>query len=126
MKTLTMFTALGAIALVSACKQQETITTGPADPMANVVANAAPVELPPAIAASKTYRCKDNSVVSIDWYADKKSASLRADPADPVKLTADKEGGALKAEGGYALIGLPTASSITLTRPDKGAQACKA
>ena len=26
--------------------------------------------LPPAIAASKTYRCKDNSLVYIDWLSD--------------------------------------------------------
>ena len=32
--------------------------------------NAANVVLPPAITASKTYRCKDNSLVYIDWLSD--------------------------------------------------------
>ena len=26
--------------------------------------------LPPSIAASKTYRCKDNSLVYVDWLSD--------------------------------------------------------
>ena len=43
------------------------------------ISNAAPVELPPAIAASKIYRCKDNSVVYIDWLSDNKSANVRTD-----------------------------------------------
>ena len=47
--------------------------------MADELANAAPVELPPAIAASKTYRCKDNSVVRIDWLRGDKGAYVHGD-----------------------------------------------
>ena len=47
--------------------------------MANELANAAPVELPPAIAASKTYRCKDNSLVQIDWLQGGKGAYVHGD-----------------------------------------------
>lgn len=61
--------ALAAALSLTACnKESHTIVAdGPADPLANEVANAAPVELPPAITASKSYRCADNSVVYIDW-----------------------------------------------------------
>ena len=62
--------ALGAAALSACNTQPETITANETDPMAAELANAAPVTLPPAIAASKTYRCKDNSLIYIDWYAD--------------------------------------------------------
>jgi len=62
---------LGAAALSACNPQPETIVANEApDPMAAELANAAPVELPPAIAASKTYRCKDNSLLYIDWYSD--------------------------------------------------------
>lgn len=62
--------ALGAALSLSACNDggHTIVQQGPADPMANEIANAAPVELPPAITASKSYRCSgDNSVVYIDW-----------------------------------------------------------
>ena len=34
------------------------------------------VALPPSITASKTYRCKDNSIVYIDWLSDRKLADV--------------------------------------------------
>ena len=62
---------LGVSALAACNTEPENIVAGERpDPMADQLANAAPVELPPAIAASKTYRCKDNSLLYIDWYAD--------------------------------------------------------
>ena len=58
-------------ALVACDKESHTIVGGEQpDPMKEELANAAPVELPPAIAASKSYRCKDNSLLYIDWYSD--------------------------------------------------------
>ena len=122
--------AVGLLAL-AACKP-ETITGGEQpDPMAHELANAAPVELPPAIAASKTYRCKDNSLVQIDWLADNKGAYVHgADRTQThVKVAEAVEGKAastdLVAEGGYVLKGSATASTVNLTMPGKGAQACK-
>ena len=63
---------LAAAAALAGCDQSDhTITAqGPYDPQANASANSASVTLPPSIAASKTYRCKDNSLVYVDWYAD--------------------------------------------------------
>jgi hypothetical protein len=65
---------LGAAALAACDTKPETITARDEDPMAEELAKAAPVELPPAIASSKTYRCKDNSLVKIDWLQDGKGA----------------------------------------------------
>jgi hypothetical protein len=122
--------AVGLLAL-AACKP-ETITGGEQpDPMARELANAAPVELPPAIAASKTYRCKDNSLVQIDWLADNKGAYVHGDkqtqthvkPAAPV--AGEPASTDLTAEGGYVLKGNASASTVNLTLPGKGAQACK-
>ena len=95
--------------------------------MGNQLANAAPVELPPSIAASKIYRCKDNSIVYVDWLSDNKSANLRTEKnGTPTQLKAEEGAQALTAEGGYSLTGSAAAASISLTRPGTGSQSCKA
>jgi hypothetical protein len=125
-RTLLSLTIAAAAALAGCNQEDHTIESGPADPMANVTANAGPIELPPSISASKIYRCKDNSIVYVDWLSDKKTANFRADKAAaPTQLKAATEGEAMTAEG-YSLTGTAEAASITLTRPGKGSQSCKA
>jgi hypothetical protein len=73
---------IGSAALVACNKESHTIVGGEQpDPMKDELANAAPVELPPAIAASKSYRCKDNSLLYIDWYSDG-SARVKASKSE--------------------------------------------
>ena len=122
--------ALGLLA-VAACKP-ETITGGEQpDPMKDELANAAPVELPPSIVASKTYRCKDNSLVQIDWLSENKGAYVHGDNqtqthVKPAEAVDGKPASTdLTAEGGFLLKGNATASTVNLTLPGKGAQACK-
>jgi hypothetical protein len=117
-----------AAALAGCNKQSHTIVEGdPADNGANAAANAAPVELPPSITASKIYRCKDNSVVYVDWLSDNKSANFRADKdGTPLQLKADEAGKPMTGEGGYSLSGTATAATITLARPGHASQSCKA
>ena len=125
-KTLTI--ALLAAAALAGCNKTAPTANDVANADANAAANVANVAatMPPAIAASKIYRCKDNSVAYVDWLADGSTADVRSEQGGtPTRLTAATAGGALKAEG-YALIGLPTAKVVTLTRPGKGEQACKA
>jgi hypothetical protein len=128
-RTLTL-TAFGLLAL-AACKQETIVAGEQPDPMAGELANAAPVELPPSIASSKTYRCKDNSLVQIDWLAQGKGAYVHGDGQTQTHL---KPGEAaegqpvstdLTADGGFVLKGNAAASTVTLTMPGKGAQACK-
>ena len=118
--------ALGSLALAACDSKPTSITADSApDPMANELAGAAPVELPPAIAATKTYRCGDNSVVSIDWLADNKSANLRlGDAATPVQVKAAAEGEALTAADGTSLTGNAAAASVSLTLAGKASQTC--
>lgn len=123
------FIALAAAAL-AACNNKPIVGGEQPDPMKNELAHAPPVELPPAIAASKTYRCKDNSLVQIDWLADKSAfVHGKGQAQTHVKRTEPVEGkpasAALVAEGGYALTGNATASSVSVTLPGKGAQSCK-
>jgi hypothetical protein len=118
--------ALTAAAALAGCNQEDhnIVAGGPADPMGNQ-ANA-DVVLPPAIAHSKIYRCKDNSVVYIDWLSDNKSANLRSDRNGPAThLVAPEDGQPMVAEG-YSLTGTGEGSTVTLSRPGKGSQSCKA
>jgi hypothetical protein len=93
--------------------------------MKNVLANAAPVELPPAIKADKTFRCKDNSLVYVTFFQGDKLASIRTEQTGPVtRLTAPAAGEPLTADGGWTLTGTP--ASITVTVPGKPSQTCRA
>ncbi len=58
-----------ALAALSACNsnQTETVNDTIADPMAEQLANAAPVEAPPMIQKQDEYRCKDNSLVTVQF-----------------------------------------------------------
>ena len=111
-RTLTLLTLVAAAALAGCNKEDHTIVGGPGadEPEANSVA--APVVLPPAIVASKTYRCKDNSLVYIDWLSD-----------NTARIKKDKnEVGTTVTPGadGSPLTGDPKASSITYS-----GQSCK-
>jgi len=84
---------LGAAALAACNPNPTTVVANEApDPMAAELANAPAIELPPAIAASKTYRCKDNSLLFIDWYSDG-SARVKTEKGTPgTEVPAPKEG----------------------------------
>lgn len=127
MKRSLLPTAAAAVALslLAGCDQQtETVDSRSPDPMASQLANAAPVELPPAVKATSTFRCKDNSLVYVDFFAGDKLANLRTEKGGTaVSLRAEEAGQPLTAEG-YSLTG--DAKAITLTRPGKPAQSCKA
>ena len=124
---ITRFIPAAAVALLalSACQQKsETVTSTAPDPQAEALANRAPVELPPAITATKTFRCKDQSLATVNFFAGDKQASVKVgDAIAPVLLKAEKAGDPYKADG-FELTG--TAAGITLTSPGKPAQACKA
>lgn len=119
----------GALLLtLGACNSQpENIVVGPPDDMKEQLANAKPVELPPAMLASKSYRCGDNSVAYVDWYADNKSAGIHKKKGDaPTIVKAPEAGKEMTADGGYALTGSDKGGSITITVPGKGKQTCDA
>ena len=108
--TRTLILALGVAAALAGCnKQDHTIVAGGPDE-GNAAANA-PVALPPSVAASKAYRCKDNSLIYVDWLSD---GTAR------VKKTREEVGTTLPA-GDTSLTGDAKASSITYN-----GQSCKA
>ena len=92
--------AIAALLVLGACNNEpETVDTNP-DPMANELASAPPIELPPSVKESHSYRCKDNSVVFVDFLSDDKSANIRTNRADlPTHVTATAPGEPMTAEG---------------------------
>ena len=109
-RTALLITLAAAAALAGCNKEDHTIVAGgPVQDDFNDAANG-PVVLPPSVAASKSYRCKDNSLVYIDWLSD---GSAR------VKKTRDEVGTAVTP--GAELKGDPKAPTITYN-----GQSCKA
>ena len=120
--------AAAAVALLSlaACenKPEEVTSTAP-DPMASQLANAAPVELPPAIAESVTLRCGDNSLVYVDFFQGNKQVQLKTEKGGPATmLKAAEAGQPFEAAGGYKLTGTP--KNVSVTVPGKAAKTCHA
>ena len=119
------FVAAASLLALAACNSQpkapEVVDTNP-DPMANALKHAAPVEMPPAIKADKSLRCKDNSLVYVTFFDGDKLAVVRTSQGGtPTRLTAPAAGQPLTAAG-WKMTGTP--SSIQLTQPGKGAQSC--
>ena len=121
-------TPLAALILLSACNSKPTtiVAGGPADPDADKIAAAKPVKLPPAILANKSYRCKDNSLIYIDWFNDNQTANLhlKEKTATPVPLAAPSVGAPFVG-GDYTLTGDANSKSVNLKKGGAG-QDCDA
>ena len=121
----TFFAAASVAALLSlaACSNEpEVVDTNP-DPQAAELAKASPIEAPPMIQASRTYRCKDNSLVYVDFYTNNTAQYRTEKGGQATILTAPQAGQAYVAEG-FSVSG--NGPQISLTAPGKGTQSCKA
>src|SRR3546814_18375758 len=88
--------AAAALVSLSACgqSQPEVVDNKAPDPIAARAAEAPPVEMQAAVKDSRSYRCKDNSVIFVDFLADDVSAHLRQlRDETPVALKADRKSG---------------------------------
>lgn len=116
--------SVAALFALAACNNEpEVVSTNGADPQAAELAKAKPVELPPSIKASRTYRCKDNSLFYADFYTNN-TVQVSADRhSAKTVLTAAAPGEAYTADG-YTLSG--DGPEVTYSAPGKGSQTCKA
>ncbi len=122
-KSFVLIAACAATAALAACSGEETITVNRYDAQAEALANAAPVELPPAIIASHTYRCRDNSLVYIDFY-NNNTATVRNERGGDIAATVTSpDGTAPYTAEGYSVSG--NAPTITYAAPGKGSQSCR-
>lgn len=121
-RTLCTLAFVAAAALAGCNRTDESDVANDA---ANEAANV-PVVLPPSIASSHAYRCKDNSLVFIDLLSDQKTARLRAERNGlATVLTAPEAGQPYIAEG-HELVATIGSRTVTLTRPGAGRQTCNA
>ena len=103
MTRIALTITLAAAAALAGCNSKDHTIVGGADgDQANTATNA-PVALPPAITSSKSYRCKDNNLIYIDWMSD---GTAR------VKKTREEMGGTAVTPGNE-LKGDANAKSIT-------------
>jgi hypothetical protein len=117
---------LAAAAALAGCGGESHNSTAGGPEEANTTAASAQVVLPPSILRSKIYRCKDNSLVYINWLSDNKSANLRTEKnGPPTHLVAPEPGQPMVADG-YALTGTSEAKSVTVATPGGGNQSCSA
>ena len=114
MKRILCSTMIAAAALAG-CERETITADGPYDPRANVTSNAE-VTLPPSIAGSHAYRCKDNSLVYIDWYSD---GSAR------VKANRNEAGTHIPAPAPGATEPPPLVGSASATTITYNGQSCK-
>jgi hypothetical protein len=115
--------ALAVTFALAACGDPEPVTVNQHDPMAEALANAAPVELPASIRTSRTYRCRDNSLLYADFYTnDTVRARINDRNAEPTLLTAEDGNPPFRAEG-WSISA--DADQISLTAPGRGTQTCR-
>lgn len=124
MNTRNLLTAasLAAFVILSACNSEPEVVGGPVDTQAEALKNAAPVRLPPSIRESKVYRCRDNSVVYVNFLTDG-SANVRSVEDEPPTATLTRQGDSGPFTGnGFSLSG--TGDQVTFASPDVAAQTC--
>ena len=120
--------AAATLFTLAACQQPAPQNVGGAQPdaVAREAASRPPVELPPAIKETKTYRCRDTSVIQVNFLADDLTANVR--PGDQptaaaTVLKAPAAGEAFVAEG-YSLSG--SGDTVNYATPTVPSQPCKA
>jgi hypothetical protein len=136
-KTFLLIAPLSMLAL-AACNKSETPAADTETDVANTEA-AAPVEMPPSITASKTYRCADSTVLYVDFFGDNEAADIRVGEktAAAVRVTAPKveapaagapveakPAGPMKSADGTSTLSISD-KNVNVKLGDKGAQTCK-
>jgi cytoskeletal protein RodZ len=138
-KTLLLIAPLSMLAL-AACNKSETPAADTETDVPNTTA-AAPVEMPPAITASKVYRCADSTVLYVDYFGKNEAADIRVGdktaaavrvtapmaeaPADGAAPAADaKPAGPMKSADGTTSLTIAD-KNVNVKLGDKGAQSCK-
>lgn len=118
--TLRLAAPFALLALASACNKQP--ETAAADNATDAAAKA-PVELPPMVIASHTYRCADGSLVYVDFF-NNNTAMYKTEKEAPTgtQLKSEGEGKPFTADG-YSISG--NGSDVKIAAPGKPSQSCK-
>lgn len=105
--------AIAAAALAGCGNGNTIVAAGPDDDPANrAPATNQPIELPPAIIASRSYRCRDNSLIFVDWLNNDTARIKSSREEVGVSVTKGEDG--IYTADGQKLTGDPNATSITV------------
>jgi len=115
---------MAAFVFLGACSSEPEVVGGPVDTQAEELKNAPAVQLPAAIRESKVYRCRDNSVVYVNFLTDG-NANVRSVEDEPPSATLIRQSpdGPLTGNG-FTLSG--DGDTVTFASPDVPAQSCRA
>lgn len=115
--------AIAATLLLAGCNNEpEEINVNDRDPMAEQLEKAPPIkELPPAIAASRTYRCSDNSLFYVDFYTNNTALLRTTRGGEAVTLTAADGNPPFTADGHSVSA---NADDVRITAPGKSNLSC--
>lgn len=118
------FTAAASAALLAlgACNSEPEVVSTRTDSQAEALQNAAPVQLPPSITHSRTFRCTDNSLVYVDFYNNNTAQIRTTQEGTPTMLTA-AEGNPPYTADGYSVSA--NAATVRITAPGKNNLSCR-
>lgn len=120
LRLLHVFAASILPLIITACDSR---SSGQESSNADASVVAANVQLPPAIIGGHTYRCADNSVISVDFLKGGEIAILRApERSQQLRMTASVAGEPFFADG-YVVSG--SGPRIGFQRPGEPHQECK-
>jgi hypothetical protein len=114
--------AASLLALAACSDEPEMVGLNQYDPQAQALANAAPVQLPPSIIASRTYRCTDNSLIYVDFYNNDTAQIRTSQDGMPTILTAADGNPPYTAEG-FSVSA--NADNVRITAPGKNNISCR-
>ena len=121
-KSIILAASAAALATLAACNTEpEVVQINEFDPMAEQLKNAGNVAPPPMIQVTRAYRCRDNSLVYVDFYTNNTATVRTSRDGLPVAtLTAEGGNPPYRAEG-YSVSA--NADEISYTSP-AGTKSC--
>ena len=114
--------AAAASFALAGCNNNEPVVINKEDPMAEQLRNAAPVAPPPMIQVTRTYRCRDNSLLYVDFYTNDTAAVRTREGEAPVAMLTAEGGNPPYTGSGYSVSGSGT--QVSITAPGHGTQSC--
>ena len=119
------FAAVACLTLAACNNKPQQVDTRAPDPQASALANAAPVEPPPSITSSSTFRCQPgNTLLYVDFFSGEKMAVLKAEKdGKPTVLRAEAAGQPYVGADGSKVTG--NAKNATISVAGGAAKTCK-
>lgn len=106
--------------MVASCGSREDGLDGRESAPATVEAPRPPVILPPSISATRTFRCADNSLVTIEFLSDGRSANVSAGAGRPSAHVQADVAGMPMSGGGWSVTAVKTDTRVSVTPPGSG------